>query len=158
MMFIFSVFAVFVVKASLEGGSRAEARELAVFYPRGREASTIGVYEGEYRRLAEYCKDAGESMFELGEKKVMACLISRSKSGVSEAQLKQALAVVVLIYGVCGFQAPSRSSLGVDVKKGIMRQVNKSKKFVERVGVTKSKLMKIFFLRILRQRLWKSFV
>ena len=75
----------------------------------------------------------------------MAYFIFRSKSGVSEAQLKQALAVVVLIYGVCGFQAPSRSSLGVDVKKGIMRQVNKSKKFVERVGVTKSKLMKIFF-------------
>ena len=57
MMFILSVFAVFVVKASLEGGSRAEARELAAFYPRGREASTIGVYGGEYRRLAEYCKD-----------------------------------------------------------------------------------------------------
>ena len=46
MMFIFSVFAVFVVKASLEGGSRAEARELAAFYLRGREASTIGVYGG----------------------------------------------------------------------------------------------------------------
>ena len=38
MMFILSVFAVFVVKASLEGRSRAEARELAEFYLRGREA------------------------------------------------------------------------------------------------------------------------
>ena len=59
MMLIFSVFAVFVVKASLEGRSRAEARELADFYLRGREASTIGVYGGEYRRLAEYCRDSG---------------------------------------------------------------------------------------------------
>ena len=100
MMFIFSVFAVFVVKTSLEGGSRAEARELATFYLQGREASTIGAYGSEYKRLAEYCKDAGESIFELGEKEVMAYLISRSKSGVSEAQLKQALAVVALIYGV----------------------------------------------------------
>ena len=145
MMFIFSVFAVFVVKASLEGGSRAEARELAAFYLRGREASTIGVYGGEYRRLAEYCKDAGKSIFELGEKEVMLYLISRSKSGVSEAQLKQALAVVALIYEVCGFQSPSRSPLVVNVKKGIVKQVNKSKKFVERVGMTKSKLMKIFY-------------
>ena len=44
MMVILSVFAVFVVKAALEGGSRAEARELAVFYLQGREASTIGAY------------------------------------------------------------------------------------------------------------------
>jgi hypothetical protein len=63
----FSVFAVFVVKASLEGGSRTEARELAAFYLRGREASTIGVYGGEYKRLAEYCRDSGKSIFELGE-------------------------------------------------------------------------------------------
>ena len=134
-----------MVKTALEGGSRAEARELATFYLQGREASTIGVYGSEYKRLAEYCKDAGESIFELGEKEVMVYLISRSKSGVSEAQLKQALAVVTLIYEVCGFQSPSRSPLVVNVKKGIVKQVNKSKKFVERIGMTKAKLMKIFY-------------
>ena len=91
MMVILSVFAVFVVKAALEGGSRAEARELAAFYLQGREASTIGVYGSKYNRLVEYCKDAGESIFKLGEKEVMVYLISRSKSGVSEAQMKQAL-------------------------------------------------------------------
>ena len=106
MMFILSVFAVFVVKASLEGRSRAEARELADFYLRGREASTIGVYAGEYKRLAEYCRDFGKSIFELGENEVMAYLIFRSKSGVSEAQMKQALAVLSLIYEVCGLQSP----------------------------------------------------
>ena len=44
MTFILSVFAVFVVKASVAGRSRVEARELAEFYLRGREASTISVY------------------------------------------------------------------------------------------------------------------
>ena len=134
-----------MVKTALEGGSRAEARELATFYLQGREASTIGVYGSEYKRLAEYCKDAGESIFELGEKEVMVYLISRSKSGVSEAQLKQALAAVTLIYEVCGFQSPSGSPLVVNVKKGIVKLVNKSKKFVERIGMTKFRLMKIFY-------------
>ena len=40
------------MKTALEGGSRAEARELAIFYLQGREASTIGVYGSEYKRLA----------------------------------------------------------------------------------------------------------
>ena len=145
MMFTLSVFAVFVVKASLEGGSRAEARELAAFYLRGREASTIGVYGGEYKRLAEYCRDSGKSIFELGEIEVLAYLIFRSKSGVSEAQMKQALAVVALIYEVCGLQSPSRSPLVMNVKKAIVKDVNKNKKFVERVGMTRSKLLKIFY-------------
>ena len=51
------------------------------------------MYGSEYKRLVEYCKDAGESVFELGEKELMVYLIFRSKSGVSEPQLKQALAV-----------------------------------------------------------------
>ena len=55
-----------MVKTALEGGSRAEARELAISYLQGGEGSTIGVYGSEYKRLAEYCKDADESIFELG--------------------------------------------------------------------------------------------
>ena len=51
MMLIFSVFAVFGVKASLERGSRAEAVEHAVCCLRGREVSTIAVYDAEYKRL-----------------------------------------------------------------------------------------------------------
>ena len=144
MMFILSVFAVFVVKTWLEGGSRVEARELAVYYLRGREASTIVVYGSEYKKLVEYCENAGESIFELGEKELMLYLIFRSKSGVSESQMKQALSVVTLIYEVCGFESPSKSSLVINVKKGIIKQVNKSKESVERIGMTKSKLMKIF--------------
>ena len=48
-----------MVKAALEGGSRAEARELATVYLWGREASTIGVYGSDCKGLAEYCKDTG---------------------------------------------------------------------------------------------------
>ena len=133
-----------MVKASLEGGPPAEAKELAVYYLQGREASTITVYGSEYRKLVEYCENAGESIFELGEKEVMLYLIFRSKSGVSESQMKQALSVVTLIYEVCGFESPSKSSLVINVKKGILKQVNKNKESVERIGMTKHKLMKIF--------------
>ena len=48
-----------VMETALEGGSRAEVRELVTFYLRGREASTIGVYGSECKGLAEYCEDAG---------------------------------------------------------------------------------------------------
>ena len=48
-----------MVKTVLEGGSRAEVRELVSFYLRGREASTIGVYESECKRLVEYCEGVG---------------------------------------------------------------------------------------------------
>ena len=88
----------------LEGGSRAEARELAVYYLRGREASTIVVYGGEYKKMVEYCENAGEFIFELGEKEVMLYLIVGSKSGVFESQMKQTLSVVS------------------NVKKGIIKQ------------------------------------
>jgi len=139
MMIILSVFAVFAVKSALEGGCRDEAEELAVYYLRGREASTIVTYGSEYRKLIEYCENAGESIFELGEREVMLYLIFRSKSGVSESQMKQVLSVVTLIYEVCGFESPSKSSLVINVKKGIIKQVNKSKESVERIGMTKFK-------------------
>ena len=74
----------------------------------------------------------------------MLYLIFRSKSGVSESQMKQALSVVTLIYEVCGFESPSKSLLVINVRKGILKQVNKSKESVERIGMPKSKLMKIF--------------
>ena len=48
-----------VMETALEGGSRAEVRELVAFYLRGREAATIGVYERECKRRVEYGEDAG---------------------------------------------------------------------------------------------------
>ena len=39
------------MKASLERGSRAEAVEQAAFCLRGREVSTIAVYDAEYKKL-----------------------------------------------------------------------------------------------------------
>ena len=59
--------------------------------------------------------------------------------------MKQALAAVTLIYEVCGFQSPAGLPLVVNVKKGIVKLVNKSRKFVERIGMTKFRLMKIFY-------------
>ena len=126
----------------MEQESRAEAREHAAFYLRGRETSTIAAYDAEYKKFAEYCVEFDEAICEFGERELISYLIYRSKRGVSESQLKQALAVVTLICGVCGFESPSRSSL---VKKGIVKEANKGKKMVERIGMTKKKLLKIFY-------------
>ena len=79
----------------LEGGFRAEARELAVYYLRGREASTIVVYGSEYKKRVEYCGNVGEFIFELREKELVLYLIFMSKSGVFESQMEEALSVVI---------------------------------------------------------------
>ena len=54
-----------VMETALEGGSRAEVRELVAFYLRGREAATIGVYERECKRRVEYGEDAGSGAVSL---------------------------------------------------------------------------------------------
>ena len=54
-----------MVETALEGGSRAECREVVTFYLRGREASTIGVYESECKRRVEYGEDAGSGVASL---------------------------------------------------------------------------------------------
>ena len=54
-----------VMETALEGGSRAEVRELVTFYLRGREAVTIGVYESECKRRVEYGEDAGSGAVSL---------------------------------------------------------------------------------------------
>ena len=54
-----------VMETALEGGSRAEVRELVTFYLRGREAVTVGVYESECKRRVEYGEDAGSGAVSL---------------------------------------------------------------------------------------------
>ena len=82
----------------MTGKSRTEAVELAEFYLRGRESSTLGVYGTEYKKLARYCAASAKSVFEFGEVELMAYLVARSKEGISEGQMKQALSVVALIF------------------------------------------------------------
>ena len=128
----------------MTGRSRTEAMELAEFYLRGRESSTLGVYGSEYKKLAKYCADSAKSVFEFGEVELMAYLVARSKEGISEGQMKQALSVVALIFEACGWQSPSKSPLVINVKKAIVKDANKSKRPVEWVGMTRAKLIRIF--------------
>ena len=127
----------------MTGRSRTEAMELAEFYLRGRESSTLGVYGTEYRKLAKYCAVSAKSVFEFDEVELMAYLVARSKEGISEGQMKQALSVVALIFEACGWLSPSKSPLVIGVKKAILKDVNKSKRPAERVGMTRAKLVRI---------------
>ena len=128
----------------MERESTSEAREQADFYLRGREESTLVAYNTEYKKLVEYCVKFGKVLCGFRERDVVAYIIFRSKRGVSESQLKQVLAVIGLICDVCGFESPSGSPAVVNVKKAIVKEANRGKRKAERIGMTKSKLLKIF--------------
>ena len=137
------VLSVFVRRAWLERESRSEAREHADFYLRGREASTIATYNTEYKKLVEFYRKFGKMVCVFGERDVVSYIIWRSKQGVSESQLKQVLAVIGLICDVCGFESPTGSAVVVNVKRAIVKEANRGKKKMERIGMTKKKLEKI---------------
>ena len=128
----------------MERESTSEAREQADFYLRGREESTLVAYNTEYKKLVEYCVKFDKVLCGFRERDVVAYIIFRSKRGVSESQLKQVLAVIGLICDVCGFESPSGSPVVVNVKKAIVKEANRGKRKAERIGMTKSKLLKIF--------------
>ena len=97
-------------RAKLDGESVSEAKEHAAFYLRGREASTISSYNAEYRRMVEFHKESAK-MFFFEERGVIAFIVWRSKRGVSERQMKQAMAVINLMCQVCSVESPSKLSL-----------------------------------------------
>ena len=101
-------------------------------------------YNTEYKKLVEYCVKFDKVLCGFRERDVVAYIIFRSKRGVSESQLKQVLAVIGLICDVCGFESPSGSPVVVNVKKAIVKEANRGKRKAERIGMTKSKLLKIF--------------
>ena len=142
-MVLTSVLSVFVLRAKLEGESRAEAKEHAEFYLQGREASTIATYNTEYRKLVQFGVNSGRVFGSWSERDVVSFIIWRAKQGVSENQLKQGLAVVSLLAEVCGFESPARSPVVAKVKLAAIKEANEGKRKVERIGMTKSILESI---------------
>ena len=66
------------------------------------------------------------------ERDIVSFLIWRSKSGVSETQVKQGLAVISLLCEVCGFESPAKSPMVSKVKMAVLKQVNEGKRKVVR--------------------------
>ena len=106
------MLSVFVVRAELDGESVSKAKEHATFYVRGREASTISSCNSEYKKVVEFYKESGK-MFIFDERDAMAFIVWRSEPGVSEMQMKPAMAVINLMCEVCGVESPSKSPLVV---------------------------------------------
>ena len=137
------MLSVFVVRAQLDGESVSEAKEHAAFYVRGREASTISSYNSKYKKVVEFYKESGK-MFIFDERDAMAFIVWRFKLGVSEMQMKQAMAVFNLMCEVCGVESPSKSLLVVKVKMAAIKEANGSKKKkIEWIGMTKDTLENI---------------
>ena len=59
----------------MEQESKSGAREHADFYLRGREVSTIAIYNAECKELVEYCGEVGELLFGFGERDVVDYII-----------------------------------------------------------------------------------
>ena len=130
-----------MLRAELDNESRSKAREHAAFYLRGREASTISTYNSEYKRLVEFYRESDKMVVVFEERDMVLYIVWRSKQGVSETQLKQAMAVINLICEVCGFEPPSKSPLVAKVKMAVIKEANKGKKKkVERIGMTRKTL------------------
>ena len=93
MMFILSVFSVFVVKTLLammrgQGAGRSTIYEAGKLLRSSCMAASI-------RRGPSICGNVGVFIFELGEKELVLYLIFMSKSGVFESQMEEALSVVI---------------------------------------------------------------
>ena len=141
MMIIFC-FAVFVLRARLEGQSAREAEKHARFYLRGRQGSTLSTYNTEYRKLASYCIKKGWLVVSLSERQVVSFIISRAEKGVSQGQLGQVCSVINILSEVCGFVSPVQSPVVSKVKMAAIKEANFGKKKTVRKGMT-LQLMKI---------------
>ena len=119
----------------LEDSSTQEARVQASYYTRGREASTIATYNTEYRRLVRFCQETGRSLFNFKESDLIQFIVTRSKAGASEGQLKQGLAVVNLICEVCKVQSPTKSEIVAKVKLAAFKDANEGKRKIQRRGL-----------------------
>ena len=75
----------------------------------------------------------------LGERVVVSFIIWRAKGGVSETQLKQGLAVILLLSEICGFPSPFVSP----VMNKAIKQKNEGRKKMVRVGMTRKMMEKI---------------
>ena len=115
----------------------------AAFYRRGREASTISTYNSEYRRLVEFYRRFRRLVCVFEERDMILYVIWRFKQGVTGTQLMQVMAVINLIFEVCGFESPSKSPLVAKVKMAIIKEANEGKKNIERIGMTRKTLKKV---------------
>ena len=115
----------------------------AAFYRRGREASTISTYNSEYRRLVEFYRRFRRLVCVFEERDMISYVIWRFKQGVTGTQLMQVMAVINMIFEVCGFESPSKSPLVAKVKMTIIKEANEGKRKMERIGMTKKTLKKI---------------
>ena len=78
-MVLTSVLSVLVLRAKLEGESRAEAKEHVVCYLRGREASTIATYNNKYRKLVQCGVNSGRVFVSWSERDVGSFISWRDK-------------------------------------------------------------------------------
>ena len=133
------------MRARLEGGSRREAREQAEFYRRGRKVSTNATYGTEYRRLVRlvrFCELIGKPICCL-EGIEVSFIICRSKKGVLKTQLKKGLAVITMLSEVGEFESSSKSPMVNKVKLAVIKDVNKGRKKMSRIVMTREMIMKI---------------
>ena len=105
-------------------------------YLRGREGSTMKLYESSYRALCVLCRKSGLSVFSLGEAEICQLWSEAKESGFTAAKVRGISAVLALIHEVMG-TTEVVSGRERTIKKGFMKESNLTakKKRKREVGV-----------------------
>lgn len=98
------------------------ADDLAEFYLDGRAAGTINLYDRALKKIWEFSKKIGISLFLWGEGEMVGLLVQMGKEGTTENAVKQSMACVNLIFEVMGKASPTKGALVAKVKVSVMKR------------------------------------
>ena len=117
-----------------------EAEELLQFYLGSRAEGTLPTYQSAFRRVWAHAGQVQTSLFRWGEGEVMGLLIKLDKEQVGENMLKQAMAVVSIVFECMGMVSPSKGEMVARIKRTCVKKCNERKQnrvvLREREGAT----------------------
>ena len=133
-----------VERGELKG---VEAEELLKFYLGSRAERTLPTYQSAFRKVWAHASNVESSLFRWGEGEVIGLLIKLEKEQVGENMLKQALAVVNIVFECMGMASPSKGEMVSRIKRTCVKRCNERKQekgvLRERVGATLEDMRKM---------------
>ena len=97
------------------------ADDLAAFYIGGRAEGTYATYSVAFKKMWEYGRVIGCSVFRWAEGEVAGLLVEAGKARASEIFIKQLCAVVNLLFEVMGCESPTKGAMVCQVRKGALK-------------------------------------
>ena len=102
--------------------------DLAEFYLGGRASGTFATYNAAFKRVWQYSKVLGRSVFLWGEGEVAGLLVKAGRCGVTENMIKQMMAVINTIFEAMGRESPTKGQVVAQVKRCALKNKVSTKK------------------------------